>query len=153
MTMKVMIRHYHKHSAAARYLVGFEHEGVVYYVLITWDELTKLLREDHASSKRGGALKARIYVSSAAKKAFLSSGRAVRLCGADELIDAKYNRGQTFERIITELLTETVWKPDRIPFYEKGDINLNGEEIQIKYQDAELTNESTIQKMLKKMKG
>ena len=153
MTMQTMIRHYHKHSAANRYLIGFEDKGIVYYVMITWDELKQLLRQDHASSARGGALKARIYVSSAAKKAYLASGRAIQLCKAEELINEKYNRGQTFERVITELLTSTVWTPDSIPFYVKGDINLNGEEIQIKYQNAELTNEGTIQKMLKNLKG
>lgn len=149
MTMQTMLRYYNKKSAAHKYIVGFPHDGNVYYVTLNWNELVKLLKEDHASSARGGAMKARVYVSSEAKKAFLASGRAAKVCELATLENSELNRGHAFEKIITELLTDTVWVKDNVPFYVQGDINVNGEEIQIKYTAAELTNEKTIERTMK----
>ena len=76
---------------------------------------------------------------------FIHSGKAVRLCSVEELkADAKHNAGENFERIITETLTDELWVKDSVPFWVKGDINVNGEEIQIKLDGAELTNEKTL---------
>lgn len=144
MTYENMIRTYNKLSAAHSYILGLTDKEAVYYVTVGWDELRKYLKADRASSKRGGTLKARIRLSSKDRKELLETGRAVRLCGIDELTKGIYNRGENFERVITETLTETVWTKDSIPFYVQGDIQLNGEEIQVKLDGAELTNEKTL---------
>lgn len=149
MTMQTMLQYYNEKSAAHKYIVGFPHKENVYYVTLNWEELLKLLKKDRASSSRGGAMKARVYVSSDAKKSFLASGRAVRACSLSEITDSELNKGHAFEKVITELLTNTVWVRDNIPFYVQGDINVNGEEIQIKYTSAELTNEKTIARTMK----
>ena len=144
MTYKEMIRYYNRKSAAHTYIVGFARNGKVYYVTISWEELTAFLKADHESSSRGGALKARVRVPAGYQVEAITSGKAVELCDVAELAVGKYNRGENFERVITETLTETVWVKDSIPFYKQGDIQLNGEEIQVKFNDAELTNEKTI---------
>lgn len=145
MTYEAMIRDYNRLSAAHKYIVGLVQAGTVYYITASWKELCKYLKADHASSKRGGELKARIRVPAQDRKDLIASGRAVKLCDASELVkDTAYNRGENFERVITETLTHTVWKKDSIPFYVQGDIRINGEEIQVKLDSAELTNEKTL---------
>ena len=139
-----MANRYNRIAGAHKYIVGFVRRGVVYYVELNFAELCQLLKDDHASSKRGGMLKLRIRVSSEQAIKFIYSGKAVKLCAVEELNSDKYNKGENFERIVTETLTSELWVKDSVPFWVKGDINVNGEEIQIKLDGAELTNEKTL---------
>ena len=140
-----MANRYNRIAGAHKYIVGFVRHGVVYYVQLSFAELCQLLKDDRASSKRGGTLKLRVRVTAEQAIIFIHSGKAVRLCSVEELkADAKHNAGENFERIITETLTDELWVKDSVPFWVKGDINVNGEEIQIKLDGAELTNEKTL---------
>ena len=142
-----MANRYNRIAGAHKYIVGFVRHGSVYYVELTFTELCELLKDDRASSKRGGTLKLRVRVSAEQAINFIHSGKAVELCKVEELeANTKYNKGENFERIITETLTSELWVKDSVPFYVKGDINVNGEEIQIKLDGAELTNEKTLTK-------
>ena len=98
-------------------------------------------------------MKARVRVPAGEKDRMIASGSARELCSVDELTVSKYNRGENFERVITETLTETVWVKDSIPFYRQGDIQLNGEEIQIKFDAAELTNEKTLKRAMETLRS
>lgn len=145
MTMEEMVAIYGKYAGAHKYLVGFTRGNSVYYVLVSFRDLFAFLKLDHASSKRGGHAKIRVRVSSTQAMAMINRGQAVKLCGLEELnADSKYNKGENFERIVTEKLTGELWVKDSIPFYVKGDITLNGEEVQVKLDGAELTNEKTL---------
>ena len=139
-----MANRYNRIAGAHKYIVGFIRHGVVYYVQLDFAGLCGLLKNDRASSKRGGTLKLRVRVNSEQAIRFINRGEAVALCKVEELNDGKYNKGENFERIITETLTSELWVKDSVPFYVKGDINVNGEEIQIKLDGAELTNEKTL---------
>lgn len=140
-----MANRYNRIAGAHKYIVGFVRHGFVYYVQLNFAELCQLLKDDRASSKRGGTLKLRVRVTAEQAIIFIHSGKAVKLCSVEELkADAKHNAGENFERIITETLTSELWVKDSVPFWVKGDINVNGEEIQIKLDGAELTNEKTL---------
>lgn len=139
-----MAERYNRIAGAHAYIVGFMRNSKVYYVKLDFAELCACLRDDRASSKRGGYAKLRVQVKAEQAAAWIAAGRATELCDIAELSGNKYNKGENFERIITELLTDTVWTKDSIPFYVQGDINVNGEEIQIKLDGAELTNEKTL---------
>jgi hypothetical protein len=65
-------------------------------------------------------------------------------------VSDKYNRGEIFEKLITEYFGQE-WKKDTVPFWEQGDIRLNGKEVQIKLDTATLTSTKQIAR-LKKMK-
>lgn len=148
MTLTEMINLYNALSAADGYIVGFVLNHLLYYVRIDGHLPAEILKFDHASSKRGGTAKVRVRVSSEIRKAMVASGRAV-LLGTDTLLNTadKYNKGERFERIITELLTASEWVKDSIPFNVAGDIELEGKQIQIKLTDAELTNEKTLKRI------
>lgn len=139
-----MANRYNRIAGAHKYIVGFIRHGVVYYVQLDFAGLCGLLKDDRASSKRGGTLKLRVRVTAEQAIHFIYNGEAKELCKVEELDDGKYNKGENFERIITETLTSELWVKDSVPFYVKGDINVNGEEIQIKLDGAELTNEKTL---------
>lgn len=144
MTRNEMINRYNALSAAAAYIVGFILNGMLYYTLSEHiaDEFLKL---DRMSSKRGGWAKIRVRLSATDRKTLVECGKAV-LIGAATLLDTedKYNKGERFERIITETLTGETWVKDSVPFNVAGDITLNGQQVQIKFDGAELTNEKIL---------
>lgn len=143
MTREEMLNTYEAHSAADAYILGFVHHGELFAA-----ELPELpdavLKLDHASSKRGGQAKIRVRVAKADKLALIAKGLAKIIGKAEDLeADAHHNKGENFERIITELAGQH-WVKDRVPFWVAGDLSLNGRELQIKFDGAELTNEKTL---------
>lgn len=134
---------YNSTSFTHDYLFGWIDGNVIKAVFIQWAEFSKLLlKYDRASSSKGGMLKIRVRADSKAKRIF--SGRAFIVGKVEELIeDKKYNRGENFERIVTEKLCGEKWNKDSIPYYMAGDIVYKGRPIQVKFDGAELTNEKT----------
>ena len=149
MTMQEMVTVYNRLAGAHKYLVGFVYDGKVYYVIVSFAELVSFLKLDRASSKRGGFAKLRVRVSADQQYQLVKSGRALVLGEAEMLeADAKHNKGENFERVVTEQLAGERWEKDNKPFWECGDVRLGGEEIQVKLDNAELTNEKTLGRRL-----
>jgi hypothetical protein len=147
MTREEMISRYNALAAATAYIVGFVLNGLLYYTMSA-HIADNFLKFDRMSSKRGGWAKIRVKLSAMDRKTLVARGQAILLGSADLLDTAdKYNKGERFERIITETLTGEQWVKDSIPFNVAGDITLNGQEVQIKFDGAELTNERTLMRM------
>lgn len=148
MTLNEMVALYNALSAADGYIVGFILNHLLYYIKVDGHLPTEILKFDRASSKRGGMAKVRVRLGADFRKAVVANGQAV-LLGSEELLNTldKWNRGERFERMITETLTTEKWVKDSVPFNVAGDIELNGKQIQIKFDDAELTNEKTLMRI------
>ena len=141
MKKATMIRHYRKHSAADSYIIGFVYNKQLYAIKL--DEIMpRLLVESTAS--RGAGSQLRLRIKKQYKEQLLRKG-AICFGSADILTEGKYNKGENFEKIITEYYGQ-VWEKDSVPFWVQGDITLNGEEVQIKLDQASLTNERQIRK-------
>lgn len=146
MNYEMMKALYNELSAAHIYLIGFIFENALYYVMMGWDELVTILKNDRAAASKGGMKKLRIKIKAAEKQELVK--RAIKLGPAEMLqTEDKYNLGERFERVITETLTTEKWVKDSTPFNIKGDIEINGEQIQIKLDNAELTNEKILTKL------
>ena len=149
MTHEEMKALYPAKSAAHAYAYGFTVARRLYYAMLTWEELAKLLKNDRAATSKGGMKKIRVRGSAAAKAELIASGKAVEL-GGEELLEAddQFNKGEHFERLLTEKLTGKSWVKDSTPFWVAGDIRVDGVEIQIKLDQAELINEKVAQMLL-----
>ena len=143
MTMQEMITRYNERSAAHAYALGFVQDGNLYAAKLTFAELSHFFKLDRASSKRGGFAKIRIKLT-AKDRAELSA--TAELLGAEDLLmkDSAHNKGENFERELTERWTSETWVKDSVPFWVAGDIRVNGVEVQVKLDGAELTNERTL---------
>lgn len=148
MTLTEMITAYNALTAAEGYIFGFIYDHKLYYVELTHLP-TEILKFNRTSSKRGGIPKVRVRANSKFRLMMVDSGKAVCL-GGEKLLDTadQYNKGERFERIITETLTAETWVKDSIPFNVAGDITLHGKQIQIKMDGAELTNEKTLMRIM-----
>ena len=147
MTMQEMMTVYNARSAAHTYLLGFIYDHMLYAAYLNFAELSRYFKFDRMSSKRGGWAKIRIRMTAAQK---LELSTKAELLGSETILDKHKvkNKGHKFEKEMTERLTDEVWKADDIPFYVQGDIRVNGEEIQIMFDSAELTNEMTISRLM-----
>ena len=143
MTMNEMMTAYNARSAAHAYALGFVEGHNLYAVRLTFAELSKFFKLDRASSKRGGFAKIRIKLT-AKDRAELSA--TAELIGAEDLLskDTAHNKGENFERELTERWTSETWVKDSVPFWVAGDIRVDGVEVQVKLDGAELTNERTL---------
>ena len=146
MTMNEMATRYNERAGAHTYALGFVYERNLYAQKLSFEELSRFFKLDRASSKRGGFAKIRIKLT-AKDRAELSA--TAELIGAEDLqmADPAHNKGENFERELTERWTSESWVKDSVPFWVAGDIRVNGIEIQIKLDGAELTNENILGKL------
>ena len=142
MTKKTMMKWYEIFSAADAYIVGFVLDGALYMVEMA-RIAPRFLNVEEASRNQGTNLRLRLK---RAQKEALAK-KAICLGDADVLTAGKYNKGENFEKVVTEYFGQE-WVKDTVPFYVQGDICLDGKEVQIKLDTATLANE----KMLNKLK-
>ena len=141
--MMNLLTAYNKNSAAHTYYFGFIFAGLLYAVCgMTFDEITAYCKMDRASTAKGGFRKIRIRANASQCSALIP--KAVLIGSADLLNDPKWNKGEMFEKIITEMFTDEKWHKDSVPFFLAGDAVINGENVQIKLNQAELTNEKIL---------
>ena len=143
--MNWMKETYRSNSAAHTYYFGFILAGLLYVVAgMNFDELSAYFKMDRASSARGGFAKIRIKAKASELKALAE--KALLLGAETLLMDDHWNKGEMFEKIITERFAGQAWVKDSVPYFVAGDAEINGKQVQIKLNGAELTNERILQK-------
>ena len=142
MTKEEMLTLYRALTAAQAYVVGFVLDGILYRAGMKDlpDEACQMTRQ---STAKGGAAKLRLRLRKAMKVALVEMGIALPIGPAAMLEDPRYNKGERFEQIITEM-EGGKWVKDSIPFWVAGDLQINGVEVQIKLENAEVTNEKAL---------
>lgn len=140
-TKRTMIKHYRNHSAADSYILGFTFEKNLYMVEVE-EIMPRFLNVEQASRNQGENLRLRIKRN---LKAQLMKKNPVCLGSAELLNAEKYNKGEIFEKLVTEHFGQ-VWEKDNIPFWVQGDIEVDGRQIQIKLDSATLMNTKQIAK-------
>lgn len=142
MTKRTLINHYRKNSAADSYILGFTYAKNLYFVAV--EEIApRLLTVEQASRNQGENLRLRL------KKKYkeqLMKKNPVCLGSADMLTAEKYNKGEIFEKLVTEYYGQE-WEKDTVPFWVQGDIQLNGAEVQIKLDAATLMNTKQVERL------
>lgn len=144
MTKNTMIRNYRKFSIADSYILGFIYDKMLYMLEVA-EIAPRFLNVEEASRNQGENLRLRLKK---AHKASLMKKQPICLGSADCLNAEKYNKGEIFEKLVTEYFGQ-VWKKDTVPFYKDGDITVNGKKIQIKLDSATLMNTKQIKNIKK----
>jgi len=142
MNKNTMIKHYRNHSAADSYIIGFTCDKNLYMIEVA-EIMPRFLSVEQASRNQGENLRLRLKKQ---HKAQLLRKGAVLLGSADMLTADKYNKGENFEKVVTEYFGQE-WHKDTVPFWVQGDIEVNGKQIQIKLDSATLMNTKQIAKL------
>lgn len=144
------IKDYNHHSYTHEYVFGFTYKGLVYAVETTNECLPYVLTLDKASRGAGYALR---FKPTNEQKLYLLAMGAKAICSVElfnnMVADSIYNRGEVFEKIVTELAGQR-WVKDNVPFYMGSDLSANGHEYQIKFEKATFTNEKQLMKLNKR---
>lgn len=140
---KTMIDRYNSHAYTDQYIWGFEYKKNIYMAFTDHSYMPLLCKLDRASGNGGYSLR---YCPTVEQKLALMPN-ATLICSAkyfnDEVNNSIYNKGEIFEKIVTEYFGQT-WEKDRIPFTQDGDITIDGIAYQIKYQKATFCNERSL---------
>ena len=145
MTYEEMIARYIARDAARAYIIGFAHHANLYAI-----RLTELPREciklnKSSSNAHGECMKTlRLKLNGAACEKLIAQGAT--LIGPAELVakEPKMNSGEKFEKLVIEHLTGKAWVKDSTPYWVAGDMELDGVQVQIKFNNATLTTEKAL---------
>lgn len=144
--MMNLLNAYNATSAAAAYILGFILNNMVY--MVTLEHLPEwLIGLDRESKSHGGAQKLRIRMTAINKRKLMNMNAAY-IGTVQEVLASRKNKGEAFEKWITEKSGQN-WVKDSVPYYMDGDITINGIKYQIKFDNASLANENTINKAMK----
>ena len=129
-------------SAAHIYYIGFALDGFVYLVKnLTFAELSRYFRKSVTSSRKGKAEQVRIFISDSKARELLPQAERI---GTVAEIMTMPNCGECFEKYCVERFTGKKWSKDSTKFWIAGDMVVNGEQVQIKFNNATLTDEKVL---------
>ena len=132
---------YHTYSKADKYLLMYEYNGIIYGKFYTRIPSNFLyVRYRHGKSD--------LYINfnTNSKKQKMLKGSIV-FGTIDEIQSDKYNQGVMAEKLVYDFYGKR-WKgKDNTPFYKAGDIEIEGEQIQIKYQHARMAYGATLKRL------
>ena len=144
-----LIDRYNKISYTHNYIFGFTYKGNVYACKSSSEVLPYILTLDKASRGAGYAIR---FKPNTSQKLFLLKSSEV-ICSVkyfeEMTADSKYNRGEIFEKIITENAGQ-VWTKDNLKFTEAPDVEIEGIGYQVKFEKATFTNEKSLSSLEKK---
>ena len=141
---------YNKMAYTDKYIMGWTLRHVVYFTVCDRELVDRVTCIDKASRGAGYALR---FKPTTEQKYMLMANGAEVLCSEKQfnelVVDSKYNRGEIFEKLVTEYAGQE-WEKDNIPFTMAGDIEWNGIPYQIKFEKATFTNEKSLMNLMKK---
>ena len=149
MTKETMIRNYRNFSGADSYIIGFIYKHELYAIEL--DEIMpRLMTIAYSSSKTGHQKKLQLVIKKKNKEQLIRKG-ATNL-GSEMLVENEGNRGFAFERLVYKLNGQEPRPQDNVGFWVGGDININGREVQVKLDGAQIVQEKTLKNLQKKSK-
>lgn len=149
MVMMNLVNGYNEVAFTHEYIYGFTDRKNVYVAFANADVMPYILMLDKASRGAGYSLR---FKPTKVQKEVLKMEKSFVLCSEDYfeglVKESKYNRGEIFEKLVTEHFGQT-WVKDNVPFTKDGDITVDGVAYQIKYQKATFCNESSLANLRK----
>ena len=144
---KKMVDFYNSKAFTHSYIFGFNYKGNVYMVKTDSKILAFVLKLDKASRGKGYSL--RFKPNNTIREMLLAEG-AELICSVEIfknlVADSKYNKGEIFERLVTEWFGQE-WEKDNVPFTDDGDLTVDGIAYQIKYEQATFITEAQMVRM------
>lgn len=138
-----MRKQYDRHSAADGYAIGFVKDDKVCVTMLDKIPPRFMLVKREAGGKDYG-----LYVNFTTKKAqkYLEN-KGYEVIGTTEDFNQPYNRGVVVEKLLHERNGETWEGPDTVGFWKRGDVTIDGKEIQVKFGFARMARNKTLQRL------
>ena len=150
-THAYMLNKYTAHSATHNYIIGVEQDGIVYACYHTDTILPYITMMSQASRGKGASIRYR--PNRKQKKLILDTALATfPLCTLETLEDEatrhgkQSNKGVAFEALIARHYGKD-YRKDSVDFTKQGDIEIDGKQYQIKYEQATLCTAQQIDRL------
>lgn len=146
MNKQTMIKNYRRFSGADKYMIPFDYKKKMYLAILN-EIPPRFMVINTASSSHGGYQQLRMSLKNEHKEWLIAHGAQCIGVPADR---AKYehisnNNGEQCEALIFDSLNRlNEYEPNKIGFWHCGDINIDGIEYQIKFQNAQICTENTL---------
>jgi hypothetical protein len=147
MTKATMIKNYRKFSGAESYIIGFTYKHMLYMIKVA-EIMPRYMSVQHSSSKTGRVPKLQLTINNSHKEQMIRKG-AICLGSEDLVVCDDLNKGFAFERLVSEYYGIEYRGQDNVGFWVGGDLEVNGEQIQIKFQGAQIVAEKTLERLKK----
>lgn len=148
MNKATMIRNYRKFSASDCYALGFVYKHELFVAMV--DEIApRFMKVERESSKKGGRQKLQLRLNNKNKEYLIRNG--AECLGSETLLIGEYNKGVEFERLIYTVNGQEYRGKDNVGFWVAGDIEINGKQVQVKLEGAQIVVESTLENLKKKL--
>lgn len=147
MTKATMIKNYRKFSGAESYIIGFIYKHQLYMIKVA-EIMPRYMSVQHSSSKTGRVPKLQLTINNSHKEQMIRKG-AICLGSEDLVICDDLNKGFAFERLVSEFYGIEYRGQDNVGFWVGGDLEVNGEQIQVKFQGAQIVAEKTLERLKK----
>lgn len=146
---KNLIDFYTEKAFTNDYIFGFRFAGMIYAATIfdADNMLPYIMTLDKASRGQGYSLR---FKPNKEQKAILMTYAQPMVSEQlfeDMVADSKYNRGEIFEKLVTEQMFGQKWEKDNVPYTDGGDVEVDGVAFQIKFEKATFTNEKSMSLM------
>ena len=143
-----LITKYNEISFTHSYIFGFAFNGIIMAVKTDCSVLPYVCNLDKASRGQGYSLR---FKPNKAQKTMLMTYKTAAICSKelfdDMVANSKYNKGEIFEKLVTEQMFGQTWKKDNVPFTDGGDVEDGGFAYQIKFDGTTFTNEKTLARL------
>ena len=148
MNKATMIRNYRKFSASDCYALGFVYKHELFVAMV--DEIApRFMKVERESSKKGGRQKLQLRLNNKDKEYLIRKGATY--LGAEGLLIGEYNKGVEFERLIYTVNGQEYRGKDNVGFWVAGDIEIDGKQVQVKLEGAQIVVESTLENLKKRL--
>ena len=144
MNKNTMIKNYRKFSAADAYILGFEYKHNIYYIMVN-EIPPRYMTVERESSKKGGARKLQLRLKKEYKEQLIRKGATYM--GGEEILIGQYNKGVEFERLISKMNGQAFRGKENVGFWVEGDLEINGKQVQIKFNGAQIVVEKTLERL------
>ena len=102
---------------------------------------------EHESSKKGGSAKLQLRLKKTYREQLIRKGAV--LIGDENILKGQYNKGVEFERIISEMNGQEFRGKENVGFWVEGDLEIDGRQVQIKFNGAQIVVETTLKRLQK----
>lgn len=150
MNKQTMIRNYRRFSAAEGYILGFIYKHMVYYILVD-EVMPRYMRLERTSSRNGNIPKLQFRLNNKHMEELIRKGATC--LGDESILTGEYNKGVEFERLVDEIYGFQFRGKENVGFWVEGDLQINGKEIQVKLNGAQMALESTLKNLQKKARA
>ena len=147
MTKATMIKNYRKFSGAESYIICFVYKHMLYMIKVA-EIMPRYMSVQHSSSKTGRVPKLQLTINNSHKEQMIRKG-AICLGSEDLVVCDDLNKGFAFERLVSEFYGIEYRGQDNVGFWVGGDLEVNGEQIQVKFQGAQIVAEKTLERLKK----